>query len=555
MFLATGFFSVLLSIVVFILVIGTIILIHEFGHFVFARRAGILCHEFSIGMGPVLYQHKFKETTFSIRAIPIGGFVSMAGEEISDSLLKKDQRIGLMLNEDGKVNKIILMDSDSCDVYGNVISYNLYGINGEELNICLDEDGEEKTYLVCNDAYYVLSKKQQLQITPYNRCFESKSLGKRFLTLFAGPAMNFVLAIFIYFIYWCAMGVPNLNSTKIGSVSNGYPSSEYLKANDEIVSVNGVEVSSWNEFSAQMNLVEKKYDTSVNLVVKRNNEDINLNLPLIVIINSCGLNNVGVATSTDNYGYEGIIMGDDSALNYKGNLKKDEIKLATGDVITKIRVDKVISKSHVEEGSFVSIESWSHVMEILDNVDVANLYFEFYSVEEKEITTTKTPIQTHGNELLDNQRIEKITVKIGVTPVYHFSLGGAFVNTFTSFWSDFTLIFKTLKILLFPSGIRQVGVSNLSGVVGIFSMVDSYIQYGILPLLALVALLSINIGVMNLLPIPALDGGRIVFLLYEAITRKKPNKKFENILNNIMFILLMILFVYVTFNDILRLFK
>ncbi|UKI48997.1 MAG: site-2 protease family protein [Clostridium sp.] len=98
------------------------------------------------------------------------------------------------------------------------------------------------------------------------------------------------------------------------------------------------------------------------------------------------------------------------------------------------------------------------------------------------------------------------------------------------------MIFKTLKILLFPSGIRQVGVSNLSGVVGIFSMVDSYIQYGILPLLALVALLSINIGVMNLLPIPALDGGRIVFLLYEAITRKKPNKKFENILNNIMFI-------------------
>lgn len=60
---------------------------------------------------------------------------------------------------------------------------------------------------------------------------------------------------------------------------------------------------------------------------------------------------------------------------------------------------------------------------------------------------------------------------------------------------------------------------------------------------------------MNFLPIPALDGGRAVFLIYEAITHKKPNKKFETLLNNIVFILLLILFVFVTYNDILRLLK
>ena len=68
------------------------------------------------------------------------------------------------------------------------------------------------------------------------------------------------------------------------------------------------------------------------------------------------------------------------------------------------------------------------------------------------------------------------------------------------------------------------------------------------------ALLSVNIGIVNLLPIPALDGGRILFLLIEKITRKKPSKKVEAIINGVFFVLLMILFVYVTINDIIRLF-
>src|SRR5690554_7592241 len=73
-----------MDIILFILVLGINILIHEFAHFYFARKANILCHEFAIGMGPVLYQKKKGETVYSIRAIPLGGYVSMAGEEVSD---------------------------------------------------------------------------------------------------------------------------------------------------------------------------------------------------------------------------------------------------------------------------------------------------------------------------------------------------------------------------------------------------------------------------------------------------------------------------------------
>lgn len=553
----TGFFSVLLSIVVFILVIGTIILIHEFGHFIFARKAGILCHEFSIGMGPVLYQKKFKETTFSIRAIPIGGYVSMAGEEVSTEVLKPGQRIGIKVDDVEKVTHIMLMDNDESDYYGNVVNFNLMGMHGEELSITLNLDGTEKSFLVHSNAIYVFSKKQQMQITPYDRSFDSKSLGKRFLTLFAGPAMNFVLAIFIYFIYWCATGVPNTDSTVVGSVSSGYPSYEILKEGDKITSVNGIEVDTWDEFSTEMDKLVDNNATSVNLIVSRGESSFPCEIPLLVIINSCGLNNVGLLETdfTPPPGVSGVMMGDTSALNYISDLKKDEVALATGDIITAIKIDTLVSSSQIEAGVYQEITSWNEVIEIFKDTDVANVYYKFYSQEKKEIVESKTALRTHGNELLENQRIEKIVLRVGVSPEYHFSFGGVFVNTFTSFWSDFTLIFRTLKILIAPSGIRQVGVSNLSGVVGIFSMVDSYISYGILPLLSLIALLSVNIGVMNLLPIPALDGGRIVFLAYEGITRKKPNKKFENTLNNIMFILLMILFVYITFNDIVRLFS
>ena len=121
------------------------------------------------------------------------------------------------------------------------------------------------------------------------------------------------------------------------------------------------------------------------------------------------------------------------------------------------------------------------------------------------------------------------------------------------FWNDFTLIFRTLGILIAPSSVRQVGVSDLSSVVGIFDMVKQYIGAGFIPLLSLTALLSVNIGVMNLLPIPALDGGRIVFLIIEGITGKKVPKKVESIINLVFMGLLLILFVFITYNDILRL--
>ncbi len=562
----TGVPLVIVSILAFILILGVIIIIHEGGHFFFARRAGILCHEFSIGMGPAIYKKKFKETTFCIRAIPIGGYVSMAGEEISSELIKIGDKIGLNLLE-GKASEIIVDENLEAQIQGEVIDLDLYGKDGNPLYVTINDGLQDHYVEVLRDAYYIMKKGERLQITPYDRSFESKTLWQRFLTLFAGPFMNFILAILIYLIVSFASGVPNYDSTRIGSVSignssliveNGEETTTLLLPGDEIKSINGVEITSWNDVNQELTKLLEQSKTTATLSIVRDGNPLTIEVECYTNIISLGLTNIQVekkdfpAEIT-----QGLRVGN-LALRYLDDSKKGDYPLSYGDIITKIKVDKVHADGSVEEGTPIEIVSWGQLVEIFKNADVVNVHFEYYSYEKKGIVSIdeSATLQTYGNEVLNNQRIDKIQVKIGISPSMHFDffrcIGAAFVN----FWDDFTLIFRTLSLLIAPtSGIRQVGVQDLSSFVGIFSLVQTFVSSGFLSLLAFTAMLSVNIGVMNLLPIPALDGGRIMFLGYELVTRKKPSKKVENIINNVFFILLMILFVFVTYNDIVRLIR
>ena len=540
---------VLLSIVAFILILGAIIVIHEGGHFLLAKRAGILCHEFSLGMGPVIYKKQFGETTFCIRAIPIGGFVSMAGEDVADDIVKVGSKIGVNI-EDDVITEIILDDNKDSFLRGEVESLDLKGLGEEPLFITLNDGFQSHYYTVKRDAFYVFEKNKRLQITPYDRTFDSKSLWNRFLTIFAGPFMNLVLAMILYIIVAMANGVPNLESNVVGSVDSNLPANSVLMANDKIIAVDGTKTDTWEEFSSELHKIYENNSTTINLTIDRNGEIKEVSMEAITYIASIGVSNIQSKTQTliDVPGHEGVkgLELGNLAVRYKdkeGNLK-------SGDIITKVKIG-------ADEA--IDITSWGQLSKIFKDLNVADVRFEYYSKGEADTYTLVTldeckVIEPYTNEVLNNQRIEKIQQLIGVSPEYHFDFLGCMANSGKMFWSDFTLIFRTLKLLIAPSDVRQVGVKDMSSFVGIFSMIQSFVMAGFIPLLAFTALLSVNIGVMNLLPIPALDGGRLVFLLYELITRRKPNKKVEATINNVFFILLMIFFLYVTFNDILRLF-
>lgn len=561
----TGFPLVLVSIIAFVLILGLIIIVHEGGHFFFAKKAGILCHEFSIGMGPAIWKKKYGETLLCIRAIPIGGYVSMADEVLVDGLVKKGSKISLNLI-DGKVSEILIEENATGQVSGEVVDFDILGKDGNPLYITINDGMQDHYYEVMEDAFFVGKKDERLQLTPYNRCFDSKSILARFLTLVAGAGMNFVLAILIYLIVSFATGVPNLDSNVVGSVSIANTDlivevdGEYttkLLAGDEITSINGQNVESWNDVSTELNKLLANNQTTVQMVVLRNNQEINLEIECYTYIASIGLSNIQYQPKELPEGItNGVILGN-IGMNYLNN-DHGKYELAAGDIITKVRIDVVNADKSIDKGQIINVESWSQLIGLFKDVNVANVQFEYYSYEKNGIVSIddSAVFQTYGNELLENQRIEKIQIKIGMSPEQGFDLFGCIGQAFGNFWNDFTLIFRTLGILIAPqSGFRQVGVSDLSGFVGIFDMIMGFVGSGFLALLSFMALLSVNIGVMNLLPIPALDGGRVIFLVYELITKKKPSKKVEAMVNNIFFILLMVLFVYVTFNDVFRMFK
>lgn len=534
--------------IVFVLVLGIIILLHEGGHFFFAKRAGIFCHEFSIGMGPLIKQKKKGETFYSIRAIPVGGYVSMAGEDTNEQMIKIDSVVGvnfkkvfknsLVLNgtNDGEeievVSDIILTDKMESTVSGQVVAYDLYSENGEAMYLDLAVDGEVKRYLVARDAMYHFNAKQKMQVTPYDRCFEAKGKLPRFLTIVAGPMMNFVLALFIFIIVGLATGVPNEESTVIGELSANYPAASVLEVGDEIVSVDGTKVSTWTEFSAYMDTLNGK--ETIEMVVNRDGNQETVTISTVIISYRLGVANMEYLDYTG----DGIkitkVFADDYVVGAAG--------LNNGDIILGY---------YNENNQLVETNDWATLLAYIDSDEkMSSIKLKCLVGEDQEARDITSEVWTESS--LDTLGVEAASkTAIGVSPDMHFSFFGGLGNAFVLFWNSISAVFKTLGALF---GNSQIGVGDLSGPVGIFQMIKQYLSTDIISFLSFVGLISANIGLVNLLPIPALDGGRIVFILYELVTKKKVNKKVETVLNNIVFYLLMALFVFITFKDILRFF-
>ena len=560
----TGFWLVLLAIIAFILIIGIIISLHELGHLIVAKKSGILCHEYSIGFGPIIYKHQFKETLFCIRLIPLGGYVQMAGEQLTDGLVKVSEEIGLNLSND-TVTELILGNKMDAEVRGNVVSFDLTGKDDEPLYITINDGLQDRYFNVSKEAYYVFDNSKRLQIEPYERSFDSKHWLLRLATLFAGPFMNFILAMVIYLIVSFATGVPNMNSNTIGSTMDLYPVANILEAGDEILAINDVKTNSWYDVTNTFDKMHKEYVTSYKIKYK-DKSDNNIvkedTFEAYSYVVSIGLSNIGVSKEDRiNRTYD-LKLDDDTITTITGlklgtislRYKNGTSDITKGDIITSMKNgdDVIYQGESLTWGNIIK-----YFYESSDN-NLPNVTFTYYHYNEEKDNYTyqekSEVIEPYTHEVLESQNVEYFKVLIGVSPSYHFSFFECIGDAFMRFGSDFTIIFRTLKLLIWPQTVRQISVNDLSSFVGIFAMIQSYINSGFLVLLAFMAMLSVNIGIMNLLPIPALDGGRIVFVLVEAITRKKVNKKVESIINTVFFVLLMILLVYITIHDIMRFF-
>ncbi|MBU5677453.1 RIP metalloprotease RseP [Alkaliphilus sp. MSJ-5] len=328
-----------------IIVFGILVLIHELGHFTVAKLVGIKVHEFAIGMGPKLIQVKKGETSYSIRALPLGGYVRMEGEdEKSDDL----------------------------------------------------------------------------------RSFNNKSVLARISVIFAGPFMNFVLAIALFSIIFYSIGAP---TTRIQEVMDQSPAQTAgIQSGDIIYSINGEKMDTWQNI---IDTIGKSQDNSIHITIVRNGDKI-----------------------------------------------------------------------------------------------------------EKTVKPTRD--------------IETNRATIGIKTTIEKSIGASIRNGFVAIKAITTGILGFLKGLITR---ESNAAAEIMGPVGIINLVGQVARTGWIDVVNLTAVLSVNLGLMNLLPIPALDGSRILFLLVEMLRGKPVDPEKEGMIHLIGFGLLITLMLFVTYQDILKLFS
>ncbi|WP_259545755.1 RIP metalloprotease RseP [Heyndrickxia sp. FSL K6-6286] len=416
------------TVIAFIIIFGALVFFHEAGHFYFAKRAGILCREFAIGFGPKILSFKKNETLYTIRLLPIGGYVRMAGEDQEMLDLKAGQRVGLIFNDKEQVEKIVLNGKNR---YSNI---RLIEVESADLDHDLiikgyeEEDDETlKTFSLMKEAV-IVEDQVETQIAPWDRQFASKSLGKRAMTIFAGPMMNFVLAIVIFTILAIIQGVPT-NDPILGKLTNdGAAKQAGLHTGDTVISIDGSEISSWEDI---VDVIQKHPGEELMFTIERNNQT----------------KDIAVTPKAEKEGEQEV--GRIGVLN---PVEKSPLKVAT----------------------------------------------------------------------------------YGVQQTYQWTIE----------------IFRMLGKLV----TGQFSIDMLSGPVGIYKSTEVVAKSGVLYLMKWGALLSINLGIMNLLPIPALDGGRLLFFGVEALRGKPIDRQKEGMVHFIGFALLMLLMIIVTWNDIQRFF-
>ena len=382
--------------------------------------------EFSIGMGPKLFQIRRNPTTYTIRWLPLGGYVRLAGSD-DESKLDPGMTVILQLNDQDEVVRIDASESDmpiegipvqvtKADLVDNLV------IEGYENG----DENKPVTYHVNHDATIIEKNGTELIIAPRDTQFNEAKVWQKLATNFAGPFMNILLG-FVVFLIW-TFTVPGPATTTIQSTTNGSPAQiAKIEPGDRIVAVNGQKINSFEQVTEKVNQSKGK--------------------------------------------------------SLKFELSKD--------------------------GS------------------------------------TKTVMIKPKAHRIQKQKI----YQIGIVAKSNENAGVKLKRGWDTAVSTTGLIFNAVGNLF-----RHFSLNKLSGPVGIYSQTSQVSQMGFTYVLAFLAMISINLGIVNLIPIPGLDGGKLLLNLIELVRGKPISEEHEAIVELIGFGLLLVLIIAVTGNDIYRYF-
>ncbi len=414
-------------ILVAILFFGFIIFIHEFGHFIFAKIFKVKVNEFALGMGPTILKKQGKETKYALRLFPIGGFVSMEGEE---------------------------------------------------------EDSEDEG------------------------AFCNKKVWKRMIITAAGATNNIILGVLICILIVAGVGSsqkePLVGTNTIsqfyqGAVSNAEGG---LKAGDKILEIDGKHVFSDYDISF---LMQRNNTGKYSFVVERDGEKVEL--PEV---------NFAIRTG-GNFSY------DENCVISSVSSKLKRAGLKDGDKILAVNKVKVETNTALME-------------EIGKDTD--------YSID--------------FTVLRDGEEKTFESVKMATVTVFDFSILGEERNFFNVVGGAFrytATMSRMVYLSLFDMLTGKYGINDLAGPIGTVSVIANVAEQSAQntdwsSMLMIMALITVNIGVFNLLPVPALDGGRLFFMFVELFFRKKVPPKYENWIHAAGLVLLLVFMAVISASDL-----
>ncbi len=445
----------LIYILAFLVLLGVLVTIHEFGHFIVARMCKVHVQRFSIGMGPVFYKKLDKHgTEFALSAIPLGGYVSM----ITNKLIELEPEISNQLTE------------------------------------------------------------EQLKNT-----FDSKPKWQRASIMFAGPLANFLLSIFIF------TGIfLNTADPKIVPVVNSsnqqitYSSDESFEINDQILSINNTSVKEAKDVNLEL-LTYAGYTGDLSFEVARDGLENSINI--LVKVSNFLPTSESQSNPTEYLGVDISYLMQPIIGKVIPSGSADNAGIKSNDRILKIGDANINFASDIQK-------------QVSEN---PNNNVEFKIERDGKIIYLPVDIGSQSRE-------DKIVGMLGV------SFGtsrGLYQSLLKGVYETYNLSVKTLQFIgKMISG--NMGTENLSGPIGIAQMAGDTAQAGFLPFMYLMALLSISLAVLNLLPIPVLDGGQLTLLGIEAIRGKPLPEKAENIIYTGGAAIVVMLMVFAIFNDISR---
>lgn len=522
---------VFVYILLFILILFVVVCFHEFGHYFFAKKAGILVNEFAFGMGPKLLSKKYGETVWSLRAFPLGGFCAMSGEEATNPIVNIEDKVRIALNSNNKVYMIIKDIDDPNYKDLELITIEKIDLFGAKMSPLFINDYEVERNCI------IKVEKDEVQIAPEERNYFAKSVWQRFLVCFGGPLNNIILAFIVFLILGFLVGVVDSGSNIIGEVSSNSPAEIYgLKKGDKIIKIGDFEVNNWTDIG---NAISATNSREISIKVLRDGESETYN-----VYAQYFFQNLGFSSSLDgDKEVVSIICESEAALGGTNKTKAfQEGGLRNGDIIVGMSYG---GRDYPEEGVDLT---WDYLYNFaLNTVDGGNI--KFYYLRDGVRGESNT-YSVYSDSLLESQGYLAAYKQIGIQGTISRAFFPCVLSGLNRFKDSALVIFRTLGLLLTS---KEVGVKDMGGFITILNQTANYASSGFANLLYWVGLLSINLGIVNLLPIPALDGGRIVFLLFEGITGKKINPKVETIIINVVFWLLMALIGYILIQDVLRL--